>query len=86
MGETLKFPLTPNRLPLAHIDGSMQKTPKSLLLKELETRVLSEASSNNDTLVTDVMFFLHLLEELLETLGLLAKSISKRVCAVIHIV
>ena len=37
MGQMLKFPLTPVPLCLAHIDGSMQKTPKSSLLKELGT-------------------------------------------------
>ena len=51
MGEMLKFPLTPVPVCLAHIDGSMQKTPKSSLLKELETRVISEALSNTDTFV-----------------------------------
>ena len=50
-GEMLKFPLTPVPVCLGHIDGSMQKTPKSSLLKELETRVISEALSNTDTFV-----------------------------------
>ena len=82
MGEMLKFPLTPVPICLAHIDGSMQKTPKSSLLKELETQVISETSSNIDSLVIDDMFFLRLLKELPETFGLLAKSILKEVCAV----
>ena len=82
MGEMLKFPLTPVRLCLAHIDGSMQKTPKSSVFKELETRAISEAPSNIDNLVIDGMFFLRLLKELPETFGLLAKSILKKVYAV----
>ena len=53
----------------------MQETPKSSLLKELETRVIFEAHSNIDTLVIDGMFFLRLLKELPETFDLLAKSI-----------
>ena len=53
IGEMLKFPLTPVPLCLAHIDGSMQKTRKSSLLKELETRVISKALSNTDTFVID---------------------------------
>ena len=82
MGEMLKFPLTPVPICLAHIDRSMQKTPKSSLLKELETQVMSETSSNIDSLVIDDMFFLRLLKELPETFGRLAKSILKEVCAV----
>ena len=74
--------MTPVPLCLAHIDGSMQETPKSSLLKELETQVISEAPSNIDTLVIDGMFFLRLLKELPEKFGLLAKSVLKKVCAV----
>ena len=74
--------MTPVPLCLAHIDGSMQETPKSSLLKELETQVISEAPSNNDTLVIDGMFFLRLLKELPEKFDLLAKSVLKKVCAV----
>ena len=81
-GEMLKFSLTPVPLCLAHIDGSMQKTPKSSLFKELETRVISEAPSNVNTLVIDGMFFLWLLKELSGAFGLLAKSILKKVRAV----
>ena len=55
MGEMLKFSLMPVPLCLLDIDGSMQKTPKTSLLKELETRVITEASSNIDTLVNDDM-------------------------------
>ena len=81
MGEILKFPLTPVPLCLAHIDGSIQET-KTSLLKELETRVISEAPFNTDTLVTDGMLFLRRLKELPETFGLPANSILKKVCAV----
>ena len=55
MGEMLEFSLTPVPLCLLDIDGSMQKTPKTSLLKELETRVITEAPSNIDTLVNDDM-------------------------------
>ena len=36
MGEVLTYPLTPIPLSLCHIDGKMNKTPKSTLMKELE--------------------------------------------------
>ena len=55
MGEMLNLPLIPVLLYLAHIDGSMQKTPKSSLLKVLKIRVISKAPSNIETLVTDGM-------------------------------
>ena len=58
----------------------MQKTTRSSLIKELETRVISVAPSNIDTLVTDGAFFLRLLKEIPETFGLLAMSTLKKVC------
>ena len=58
MDETLKFSLRPVPLCLAHIDGSIQKTPKSSLLQEQETRVISEARPNIDIFVIDGMFVL----------------------------
>ena len=42
MGEMSKFPLTPGLLCQTHIDGWMQKTTRSSLLKELETGAISE--------------------------------------------
>ena len=43
MGEMLKLPLTPIPRCQTHIDGWMQKTTRSSLVKELETRVIYEA-------------------------------------------
>ena len=57
MGETLQVTLTPVPLCLAPIDGSMLKTPKTLLIKKQETGVISEAPSNIDNLVIDGIFF-----------------------------
>ena len=45
-------------LCLVHIDGLMQKTTKSSLLKKQETQVISAAPSNIGTFVTDAMFLL----------------------------
>ena len=77
MGETLQVTLTPVPLCLAHIDGSMLKTPKTLLIKKQEKWVISEAPSNIDNLVIDGIFFQRLFQELPETFRLLAKSILK---------
>ena len=64
---------------MTYINGSMQKTPKSWLLENLETRVISEPPSNFDTLVIDGLFFLRPLKDLPETFGLLAKTILKKI-------
>ena len=78
MDETLKFPLTPVLLCLVHIDGSIQKTPKSSLLQEQATRVISESRPNIGTFVIDGTFFLWLLKKIPETFGLLEKLFSRR--------
>ena len=63
----------------------MQKTPKRSLLKDLETRVISKAPSNINTLVIEAMFLLRLIKELVEMYGLLARAILKKVCAVSNV-
>ena len=41
IGEVLKYHLTPYSLALSHVDGSMIKSPKSALLKYLESKLIS---------------------------------------------
>ena len=50
------------RLSFAHIDGLVHTTPKSSQLKDQETGVLDESSSDMDTLLIDDMYFLLLLK------------------------
>ena len=57
MEDFLTYPLTPVPLSLCHLDGSMQKTPKTKLLQELEKRVKSTSPSHIDVTIIDAMFF-----------------------------
>ena len=60
----------------------MQKTTRSSLHKELETRVISADISNIDALVTDGTFLLRLLKERPGMFALLAMSILEDVYGV----
>ena len=53
MAEILKYPLTPFPLALSHTDGTMQKTPKSALMKHLENKVESTAPDTIDVTIVD---------------------------------
>ena len=61
MEQILRYPLTPVPLSMSHVDGTMQKTPKSKLIQELEKRVASNPHINVDMTIIDGMFFCHLL-------------------------
>ena len=81
MGEVLRYPLTPVLLSLCHPDGTMQNTPKSKLLVELENRInsCSPGDVTIDVKIVDGMFFLHLFVDLSLTFGPLAKLILQQV-------
>ena len=78
IAEVLKYPLTPVPLSLSHVDGTMQKTPKSTLMKHLESRVKSTAPISVDVTVIDAMFFLHLQLNLPVTFGAIALCLLRR--------
>jgi hypothetical protein len=90
MGLVLQYPLTPVPLSLSHIDGSMLKTPKVTLLKNLESRIVSIPPNNIDITVVDAMFYLHLQTNLPETFGAVSRHILKSLCSheskVIHVI
>ena len=77
MGELLKYPLNPVplTLSLSHIDGSMLKSPKAALLREIESRIVSAAPTRIDSVIIDVFFFLHLKQNLPESFGGVSKDI-----------
>ena len=58
----------------------MQSTKKSVLTKELESRIKTDDPPYIDASIIDGMFFLHLLVELPGTFGLISKHIFKRLC------
>ena len=65
----LRYPLIPVRLSLCHPDGTMQNTPKSKQLFELEKWINSCSSVTIDIRIVDVMVFLHLFADLLIIFG-----------------
>ena len=73
--QVLSYPLVEFPLALAHIDGSLTKTDKSQLMKKLEATIESECPSNNqaDVTLVDAMFHLHILQDIPETYGEIAK-------------
>lgn len=78
IAEVLSYPLTPLPLSLCHIDGSIQKTPKSALLKYLETKTDSMSPPNVDVQIIDAMFFLHLYSNLPSNFKGVAKYLLSR--------
>ena len=75
MEEVLKYPLTPIPLSLSHVDGTMLKSTKSALLKNLESRV----QTLTPTSIIDASFFYHLHGNLPATFGATAKYLLKRI-------
>ena len=64
MGEVLSYPLTPAPFAICHVDGTMQKSQKSILLKYLETTSVSHRPITTNVTVIHGMFFLHLYSNL----------------------
>ena len=80
MEQILRYLLTPVPLSISHVSGTMQKTPKSKLLQELEKRVASNPPSNVDVTIIDGMFFFHLLYQPPSTFAGLADHLLRQVC------
>ena len=78
MREVLTYPLTPVPLSLCHIDGSMNKTPKSTLMKELEMSIVLNNPEMVDVVIVDGMLFL--LSDLPETIGFVSRFILRKLC------
>lgn len=79
----LEYSLTPLPLSLVHIDGTMLKTDKSVLLKCLEKLVdTSENLPERNVDLIDGMFYLHSLpRKLPETYGSLSSYILGNICS-----
>ena len=80
MEQILRDPLTPVPLSMSHVDGTMQKTPKSKLLQELEKRVASNPLTNVDVTIIDDLFFFHLMYQPSSTFTGLADHLLRQVC------
>ena len=79
MAEVLSYPLTPVPLPLSYLDGSMLSSPKSNIMKYLETNAVSKTPEVVHETITDAVFFLHLRENLPNTFEAVARYILGRI-------
>ena len=79
MAEVLSYPLTPVPLSLSYSDGSMLSSPKSNLMKYLETFAVSETPEVVHETIIDAMFFLRLHVNLPNTFEALARYILGRI-------
>ena len=90
MEQIFRYLLTPVLLSISHVSGTMQKTPKSKLLQQLEKRVASNPPTNVDATIIDGMFFFHLLFQPPSTFAGLAdhllRQVSKQRGTEIHLV
>lgn len=73
--KVLTYPLTPVPLSLCHLDETICKTDKSVLLKSLEGKIKTIAPSHIDIVIVDGFFILHTLKELPKTFGNISKKI-----------
>ena len=80
MEQILRYPLTPVPLSISHVGGTMQNTPTSKLLQELEKRVATNLPTNADVTILDGMFFFHLLYQPLSTFAGLADHLLRQGC------
>ena len=70
------FPLSPVPLSMFHGDGTMARTDKSSLFRELESRINPSSPDSVDAVIIDGNFLLHLLPSgKATTYGVLARLI-----------
>lgn len=69
--KVLCFPITPMPLSLCHIDGSLNKTDKSVLIHELEKQVedMEQPPPQVDLVIIDGFFFLNTFKEMPRSFG-----------------
>lgn len=77
----LRFPITQIPLSLCHIDGSINKTVKSVLVKVLEQQSedMEQPPSNVDMVIIDGFFLLNTISDMPRTFG----DVSKKLLAVL---
>lgn len=79
--KVFRYSLTPVPLALAHVNGAMNKTDKSALMKKLEKQVNTEEPMTCDAHVIDGMFLIQSLTNLPPTFGGVAKTILQILCS-----
>ena len=89
LAKVLSYPLTIVPLSLSHVNGSMNKTDKSALMKKLEKNAKKEKPDDVDAYFIDAMFFLRTVPNLPGTYGGVAQAILQHACKLaeeVHIV
>ena len=76
--EVLIYPLTSFPQTLLYIDGKMSKTTKITLRKKLEKSSVLKNPEMVDVVIVEVIFFVDLLPDLPETIGLISRSMLRK--------
>ena len=79
MNEVLFYSLNPVPLSLSHVDGSMQNTPKSKLMKYVESLAATDLPKTVDGCIIDVIIFLRLYLSLTTIFDWVARYLLARV-------
>jgi hypothetical protein len=72
--KVLAYPLTPVPLALCHIDGMINKTDKSVLLKMLQKEIHSNPPERCDVIIYDGFFIMHSIRDVPSSLGKYLRS------------
>ncbi|CAH0663654.1 unnamed protein product [Spodoptera exigua] len=67
-------------LSLCHMDGTINKTDKSALMRDLEKKIESTEPESTDVLIIDGFFLLHTLKDIPRTFGGMSKKILHILC------
>ncbi|XP_041981090.1 uncharacterized protein LOC121736526 [Aricia agestis] len=78
--KVLCYPITPMPLSLCHMDGTINKTDKSALMRDLEKKIESTEPESTDVLIIDGFFLLHTLKDIPRTFGDISKKILHILC------
>ncbi|KAI9565074.1 hypothetical protein GHT06_008824 [Daphnia sinensis] len=82
IGIVLTYPLTPVPLIFCHLDGTINRTNKAVLYKNLEKRITSDTPQEIDAYIIEGFFFLHLMSNnLLSTFEAIARVLFIKLCS-----
>ena len=74
------YPLTPVSLPLDHVNGSINKTNKYLVMHHLEPKPVPTPPTAVSATVIDAMFLLHIQVDIPTTYGSIAEWLLHHLC------
>ena len=77
--KVLSYPLTPVPMFLCHIDGTMYKTDKAVLMKMLEKKIATQSPDSVHIKIIDGFFIVHLMKDVTKTFGGISKKILHKI-------